>query len=52
MVEINIWCPTCEENAFHIDKISNGNYIIRCMSSSRCQREIRLEEDTLADLKK
>ncbi len=52
IMEKNINCPDCNANAFHIHRVSNGKYILKCMRSDGHEREIELKEDTLADLRK
>ena len=46
----NIKCPLCHANAFHIDRVENGKYILKCLTKESCSREINLEEDNLIDL--
>jgi len=51
-MEKNIKCPICQANAYHIDRLSNGEYAIRCVKANNKnhQRVIRQEQDNLKDL--
>lgn len=51
-MEKNIKCPVCGANGYHIDRLENGEYAIRCMKANNKnhQRIIKPEKDTLNDL--
>ncbi len=50
----NIRCPDCECTAFHINRISENKYELKCWSQRKCTKYIRVfttKDDTLQDLK-
>lgn len=51
-MEKNLKCPICQANAYHIDRLENGKYAIRCLraNSKEHQRVVKPEQDTLNDL--
>lgn len=49
-MEKNIYCHKCGANAFHIHRISNGKYLLKCMRADGHEREFKLDNDTLREL--
>jgi len=46
-------CPICNNFAYNIERIGEGEYRIKCMKSGNKShsRTIKLEDDTLHDLR-
>lgn len=50
----NITCPECGANGYHIDRLGEGKYAVKCFraNSKKHQRIVQLSQDTLGDLEK
>ena len=52
-MEENINCPNCGCNAFHINRITENEYELKCWSQKNCTKKIRrfiTENNALKDL--
>jgi hypothetical protein len=50
-MEKNIACPKCGANAFHLHRLSDGKYVVKCMRRDGCEREIYEDGTILNELK-